>query len=158
NNVPVSPSLSVLPFHGLSTKVADRARENFSDLILVPWSPHSLHTHAAESSQQALVTAPVNSRITNLFHRIFNFGAVKQPSSAGHSQFVRGIFAKSTVDVALFVDRGRSRLGHFSKSRVFLPFFGGPDDRLALTLVVQLCAHPMTTATVIRVTKSDRLI
>ena len=38
---------------------------------------------------------------------------------------------------------------------VFLPFFGGPDDRLALDFVVQICANPRVSGTVVRITKCD---
>jgi hypothetical protein len=75
-----------------------------------------------------------------------------------HSQFVRGVFAKSTTDVALFVDQsttlslGSEGLRH---QHVFLPFFGGPDDRLALEFVVQICANPRIRGTVVRITKTD---
>ncbi len=78
-----------------------------------------------------------------------------------HSQFIRGIFKQSSTDVALYVDRfdkGAQRvgvLGRYGKQHILLPFFGGPDDRLALEFVVQLCANPKITATVIRVTKAD---
>ncbi|PPQ70372.1 hypothetical protein CVT25_000083 [Psilocybe cyanescens] len=82
-----------------------------------------------------------------------------------HSQFVRGVFAQATTDVALFVDQstldsasivGASGLG--GAQHVFLPFFGGPDDRLALEFVVQICANPRIKGTVIRITKSDEVV
>ena len=39
---------------------------------------------------------------------------------------------------------------------MFLPFFGGPDDRLALEFVVQLCnENPCVRATVVRIVKRD---
>jgi len=66
------------------------------------------------------------------------------------------------TDVALFVDRGipsNTSLAQASSQHIFLPFFGGPDDRLALSFVVQLCANPSVSATVIRMKKtaSDEL-
>jgi hypothetical protein len=46
-----------------------------------------------------------------------------------------------------------------ANQHLFLPFFGGPDDRLSLSFVVQLCANPTVTATVVRMKKtaSDEL-
>ena len=38
---------------------------------------------------------------------------------------------------------------------VFLPFFGDPDNRLALEFVLQICANPRMNGTVVRVTKCD---
>jgi hypothetical protein len=67
------------------------------------------------------------------------------------SQFVRKVFASSASDVALFIDRGLSTdSGSTIYPHVFLPFTGGPDDRLALSFVIQLCLHGAITATVVR--------
>ena len=78
-----------------------------------------------------------------------------------HSQFVRGIFSRSRTDVALFVDQSTLDLTSILDGagglhqHVFLPFFGGPDDRLALEFLVQICANPRLRGTVVRMTKSD---
>ncbi|CAA7270692.1 unnamed protein product [Cyclocybe aegerita] len=80
-----------------------------------------------------------------------------------HSQFVRGVFSQATTDVALFVDQstldssslvGAAYDGAYQQ-HIFLPFFGGPDDRLALEFVVQICANPRIRGTVVRITKTD---
>jgi len=42
-----------------------------------------------------------------------------------------------------------------SNQHIFLPFFGGPDDRLALTFLLQLCENPIVTATVVRFATRD---
>ena len=38
---------------------------------------------------------------------------------------------------------------------IVAPFFGGPDDRLALDFAVQLCANPRISATVVRIAKCE---
>jgi len=79
------------------------------------------------------------------------------PSSLLYSQFARRVFAEAPTDVALFIDRGLApseTAGGYGQ-HIFFPFFGGPDDRTALAFVVQLCAHPAISATVVRVTKTD---
>ena len=78
---------------------------------------------------------------------------VDQTSSVIFSEFIRNVFARSPSDVALFVDRGLN-VGYVSNNQhLFLPFFGGPDDRLALNFLGQLCENLSVTATVIRFTK-----
>src|SRR5882757_2264184 len=65
------------------------------------------------------------------------------------------------MGVALFVDPGHTHHTHINTSpggnveqqHIFFPFFGGPDDRLALEFVVQLCANPKMGATVVRMEK-----
>jgi hypothetical protein len=42
-----------------------------------------------------------------------------------------------------------------NNQHLFLPFFGGPDDRLALTFLIQLCGNPSVTATVVKITTTD---
>lgn len=106
-----------------------------------------------------------------------------------HSHFIRNVFARSDVDVGLYIDqsgvvgappfvnsvpesdiplsagtdpmnamgfglagagRGRGRV------HMFLPFFGGPDDRLALEFVVGLCRrNERLRATVVRFRKVE---
>ena len=63
---------------------------------------------------------------------------------------------ESSVDVALFIDRGVPQTSDGQAlQHIFLPFFGGPDDRLALSFVVQLCMSTATSATVVRFTQVD---
>ncbi|KDR83202.1 hypothetical protein GALMADRAFT_239040 [Galerina marginata CBS 339.88] len=84
-----------------------------------------------------------------------------------HSQFVRGVFSHATTDVALFVDQstldsasivGSAEGAVGVAQHVFLPFFGGPDDRLALEFVIQICANPRIKATVVRITKTEGVV
>jgi hypothetical protein len=88
---------------------------------------------------------------------------VSNSVSVIHSQFVRGVFSQATKDVALFVDQSTLDSvsvvggggGRMQRQHVFLPYFGGPDDRLALEFVVQVCANPRTRGTIVRITKCD---
>lgn len=168
NDVPVSASLSVVPFDARAARVAEHAKENHSQLILVPWLPHTdpmMHAPGNHSVGEHYPHTPATpsgggASSTNPFDVLFHFGITEQSSSVVHSQFVRGIFAQSSVDVALFVDRGRTGgpAAHYGKQHIFLPFFGGPDDRLALSMVVQLCGNPGTTAKVFRVVKQELVV
>ncbi|KAG8987370.1 K(+)/H(+) antiporter [Tulasnella sp. 427] len=77
-------------------------------------------------------------------------------TSVAHAHFIRRLYASAPADVGLFVDnQAVQQQGHVlgSKAHLLVPFFGGPDDRLALEFVVQLCERPEVTATIIRVTK-----
>ena len=123
-----------------------------------------------------VIKSPMSHNFFDLLFRSSNF---KSPVSAStgahpdvsnsvaitHSQFVRGVFAQSTTDVALFVDQstldsmpsivgsGIGSEGGYPQH--VLPFFGGPDDRLALEFVVQICANPRTRGTVMRINKAE---
>jgi K+:H+ antiporter len=168
NDVPVSASLSVVPFDGRAARVVEHAKENHSQLILLPWLPHTVpitHPPGLHSVGEHYPHTPVTpsgggTSGTNPFDILFNFGIAEQSSSVVHSHFVRGIFAQSSVDVALYVDRGRvgGPAAHYGKQHIVFPFFGGPDDRLALSMVVQLCGNSRTTATVFRVVKPELVV
>lgn len=151
NDLPVSTSLTIVPYDDLVYNVVDHAKRNASQLILLPWLPPCAGT--TETNESA---TPRREKFDhNPFEAIFGTSRDKS-ASAIHSQFVRGVFAQSKTDVALFVDPGNflnTCAGTGGSHHVFLPFFGGPDDRLALEFVVQLCANPKINASVVKMEK-----
>ncbi|KAH8109265.1 Sodium/hydrogen exchanger family-domain-containing protein [Phellopilus nigrolimitatus] len=160
NDMSISSSLSVVTFGDLASRVADRARGNMSQLVLVPWLPPSVSI--TRDADAPVTPAVPTSPFHNPFEMLFGNSSIDKSASVVHSQFIRGVFAQCHTDVALYVDRvDRTRVGtsdvksRCGKQHILLPFFGGPDDRLALEFVLQLCANPKTSATIVRVTKSD---
>jgi len=143
--------LSVISNDEFSVQVVDHARERGSQLIVIPWL---LASHMAEASTSDH-TAPSYSPFDSLFSSKTS-GRDEAASLALRSQFIRRVFASSASDVALFIDRGLSTdQGSTIYPHIFLPFFGGPDDRLALSFVVQLCMHGVVSATVVRIRQLD---
>ncbi|EIN10840.1 cation/H+ exchanger [Punctularia strigosozonata HHB-11173 SS5] len=132
NRIPVSCALSVVSRDDYSVSVATHARDSGSEMVIIPW--------------QGSFARPIE-------------GLEHNQASVIYSNFVRSVFAQTPADVALFLDNGISANISSTKQHIVLPFFGGPDDRLALSLVVQLCLSPNATATVIRmnVSTSDAL-
>lgn len=161
NGVKISSSVAIVPEEGFANEIVSVAAAKESDMVIVPWSAHrsvqpSGPTSAAESSK-------------NPFEKIFGgFGnnavvdASTHEDSPQTAHLVRNIFAESTCDVALFLERGSSGIpGPTAGSKpwtgrehVFFAFFGGPDDRAALDFVVRLCRHPGVSATVVRITRA----
>ncbi|KAH9851762.1 Sodium/hydrogen exchanger family-domain-containing protein [Lenzites betulinus] len=172
HGVSVGNELAIVPFDDLGVSVADHAQRNGSQLVLVPWLPP--HYSLDETPAQAPgAVAPTGDNATpgavtpragymhNPFEALFRATAPGHDNtdvSLVHSQFVRSLFGSSKTDVALFVDRhmpGGQKLMQGGAYRLFVPFFGGPDDRLALEFAVQLCANPGISATVVRVAKRE---
>lgn len=150
NEIRVSLSLSIVPYEDMSKTISDHATRHGSELILLQWSPPSYISGDATDDR----CSPHSTRIEpNLFDGPTGTG---NPAAATHSQFVRRILAESNTDVALFVNPGASLSGTSpgSARHIFFPFFGGPNDRLALEFVVQLCSNPGTSATIARMSKS----
>jgi len=163
NGVDVTTSLAIVSFDELAVSIVDHARNNLSHLVLLPWLPP---THDSDSLRDPTSgphpPAPTQHHTsTNPFDALFKVthgGATS--TSVVHSQFVREVFSRcADIDVALYVDPvARSPGDVFRKSTAYhivLPFFGGPDDRMTLQWVVQLCSSVRVSATVIRVRKGD---
>ena len=141
NRLNVHASLSVVTQDQFPETVAKHASETGSEMTIIPW-PRGVTT-IDDDPQKVGVRNPFDG----VFHRTTT---VDQTNSVVFSEFIRGVFARSPSDVALFVDRGLNVGYVTSNQHLFLPFFGGPDDRLALTFLGQLCENASVTATVIR--------
>lgn len=162
NRIAVSSSLSIVPQEEFSNIVAAHARSNESDLVVIPWSFGSSSSSATDDLQHASGSAgPTTTHTYNPFGTLFGGTTHNQgydkAAAVGYSHFIRRVFAESPTDVALFIDIRNAATDGIAVygQHIFLPFFGGPDDRLALAFVVQLCEHPAVSATVIRVQKTD---
>lgn len=170
NGMAVSTSLAIVSYDDLASSVAEVAGRNGAQLVLLPWLPphHDAYTSIADGTATPTGAEPATPRVqfSNPFESMFRTGAgsTSHSASALHSHFVRSVFAQSSTDVALFVDQhvpgevpkvstGASGTG--GRYHLFLPFFGGPDDRLALEFAVQLCAHPKVSATIVRYTRVE---
>lgn len=152
NDMNISASLSVVPQSDWSHTLVDHAQRHGSQLVLIPWIPPLSRpmTDPSEpgSASQSRGAKPEH----NPFDTFFGLSSRDTSVSTLHSHFVRGVFRHSKTDVALFVDLG-DNAGTNDEQHILFPFFSGPDDRLALELVVQLCANPKISATVVRVGK-----
>jgi hypothetical protein len=146
----VSTSLSIVPPEECAATVVQHASEHSCDLVLVPWLQPS--AEAYENSPKTTMSA---KRPHHPFDALFRVNT-ERSIPAAHAHFIRDIFSQSATDVALFVDHGHAIDGSVgTRQHLYLPFFGGPDDRLALEFVVQLCGNPTISATVVRVTKAQ---
>ncbi|KAG2101590.1 Sodium/hydrogen exchanger family-domain-containing protein [Suillus discolor] len=146
NDIPVSLSLSIDPHDNMPGTVAHHAKRYGSQLVLLPW--------LSPSSNFGNTSGDLSGLKTDLSPFEAFFGGSKHTGKSPaviHSQFVRRVFAESKADVALFIDPAGTGTG--SARHIFCPFFGGPDDRLALEFVVQLCTNPRMSATIMRMSK-----
>lgn len=162
HNAIVHSALAVISIDEFAGRVSTFARERGAQMVVVPWAMGGV-TSAEE-------VAPSHTHMNNPFDSFFTRNSSdKQLTTPTHStpsvvysSFARRVFAEAPADVALFVDRSGAENADIDISdtpsggfHIFLPFFGGPDDRLALEFTVQLCANRNVTATVLRVQKSE---
>lgn len=148
NRLLVSAALSVVSYDDFTTAISKHVVDSDSQMVILPWSRGT----PPEDDQD-------KSGALNPFDGIFHKSTTHDPTnSVVYSEFIRNVFATSPSPVALYVDRGISANSAIaSDHHLFLPFFGGPDDRLSLSFVVQLCSSPSVRATVMRIKKVDNL-
>lgn len=153
NRLSVSASLSVVNYDEFPESIAQHVHNSGSDMVLIPWARGTTSVLSAEVDE--VPHSPLQHR--NPFDHRTTTTTQDQTGSAVYSEFIRQVFLRSPKDVALFVDRGVSIGAASARGRqhLFLPFFGGPDDRLALTFLVQLASRSSVKATVVRIQKAD---
>jgi hypothetical protein len=153
----VHSALAIVPNEDMAYSVVEHARERGSEMVMLPWMP-AVDGFASTEGTDGEVGTPAKSPMSNNpFEALFKSAVgFDRSTSVMHSQFVRSVFAQAkTMDVALFVDQSLpgATFRDNGRQHVFLPFFGGPDDRLALDFVVQLCEKPRVSASVVRIVK-----
>lgn len=158
----ITPHLDIVATDSYHNAVADLSLHIGAELILLPWTiPHIgeedllVEPRPSSNALNLSVGGASTSAAASPVNSIFGRDAIAQ-SSSFYSDYVRKVFNEATADVALFVDRGFGSGSNFtpgSGQHIFMPFFGGADDRLALRFVVQLCANEHVTATVVRFEK-----
>ncbi|KAF9266162.1 potassium:hydrogen antiporter [Marasmius fiardii PR-910] len=166
----LNTALEVVAWDEFTNVIGRHVEERKVEMLLVPWASTGSGTAAAAVSNQEGPAA------RNPFDGVFNRSASSadegsttqhdQISSVVYAEFIRKTFLTTPCDVALFVDRGSGRLSvdsalstsslQTTDTVLFLPFFGGPDDRLALNLLVQICSrNPGVKAIVVRIQRTD---
>jgi hypothetical protein len=141
--------LDVANFEEFPAAISRYADRTGSQMVILPWSRGPTYI------QQEPEAGPSSAR--NPFDGVFHRTTTQdQTSSTVYSEFIRNVFLNTPKDVALFVDRGVDvRQASPLECHLFLPFIGGPDDRLALSFLVQLCNNSSVTATVVYIAKTD---
>lgn len=145
NFVKVKANLAVVAQQDFAQHVAERAEDTDANLVIVPWGGAG----SVIDDQSNPFVGPRE----------------KKETSPQVASFTQEVFSEVTnrANVGVFVDRGLgvSSLNQKESSitsisvRVFLPFFGGIDDREALTFVIQLLDHPNVSVDVLRIIKSS---
>jgi hypothetical protein len=153
NHMQVTASLSVVNQDEFSSNVVHHVRDKSSQMVIIPWKAGSLSVGPASTTGSFTGTSKPTD--FNPFHGMFRSSGADQPSSTIHSNFIRRVFAESPADVALVVDRGVPAGLDMLDQHIFLPFFGGPDDRLAFTFVLQLCTNSSVSATIVKIRKGE---
>ncbi|KAG9053826.1 K(+)/H(+) antiporter [Serendipita sp. 407] len=164
-------SLAVIPYEDFPSKISERATESGADLVLLSWNT-TLHPVAEALPPTKTGETPTYNPFEGMFGKSTGGVQVRAPTERSaaviYAQFVRKVFSLSAVDVALYIESDSMEVEQHkeeeekpdvvvSGQKIFMPFFGGPDDRLALNLIVQICANSggLIEATVVKITKTE---
>ena len=161
NRMPVRTSMAVVPTDQYSETVVTRASNVHSNLVIVPWTvPRSAPANEAAPS--------TSSALPNPFDSIFGRNAGASSSAPGErysphqANFVRKVFQTAECDVGVLLSRPTAGSmtqplpNAVQRKSILVAFFGGPDDRAALTLAVRLCAtNPSIQITVLRFKRAE---
>jgi Kef-type K+ transport system membrane component KefB len=140
NNFDVAASLSVVNFNEFPEAIASHVSSTRSEMAIIPWPRGATSIQQEDDNPRTVLGA------RNPFDGIFHKTTTEdQTSSFVYSEFIRNVFSRTPSDIALFVDRGGNESRAVSRTmrrqHLFLAFIGGPDDRLALSFLVQLCSR-----------------
>ena len=162
HNVAVSGDVELVPEGSYADILSQRAQDRHSDMILLPWSETGSLTEmvtpgVAEPAQNVFGHSSYNhfveplQKLANCSTAIFvnnGFGAVPRDDgkSVRRMPSMRSLRSSSELPTAPLVDRSH---------HIFLPFFGGLDDHVALGFVLRLAQNPNVTATIIHIQATD---
>ncbi|CAG8580206.1 23657_t:CDS:2 [Cetraspora pellucida] len=142
----VDAKLSVAAPKDFCREIIDKIQDADINLVIIPWSG------AGE-----IIDTPIENK--NHAPR------EKKNTSPQVATFVQGVFNDATVyaTVGVFVDRGfgstdntRTLPNPMGYLHIFVPFFGGADDREALTFSFRLLEYPNVSVAVVRIKKSEK--
>ncbi|KAI9653604.1 MAG: K(+)/H(+) antiporter [Alyxoria varia] len=155
NNVAVSGEVQFVAEGAYPDVIGERAQHHESDFILLPWSK--------SGSVSEITTLGAPELEQSVFH------------NSAYNQLVTKLLASAPCDTAVFVNNGfgglpkeasqglsliptslSPRADEFSRTpaldrshHIFVPFFGGSDDRLAVRFAMRLAKNPNVTATIL---------
>ncbi|CAG8807070.1 13052_t:CDS:1, partial [Racocetra fulgida] len=144
--VKVDAKLSVASPKDFCQEIIEKIQDADIDLVIIPWSG------AGE-----IVDTPIENKD--------HAPREKKSTSPQVAGFIQDVFNDATVyaSVGVFVDRGFGSTDNTHTLpnptgylHVFVPFFGGADDREALNFVFRLLEYPNVSVNVVRIIKSEK--
>ncbi|WYZ45485.1 hypothetical protein EsH8_VIII_000801 [Colletotrichum jinshuiense] len=154
--VAVSGEVSIMPETRFAEALLSKSSDISSDLVLVPWSESGSlvdsqvpSADGASNKLASTYTGFAKSILASTEHNIgifFPKGSAPQPATDNGLDRGKLMRAYSFSDIHHDIPT----IPVTNKSHhIFMPYFGGNDDKLALRLVLQLCEKHNATATVV---------
>lgn len=161
-NLAVSGEVSIIPVSSFPDVLVNKATDQSSDLLLLPWSETGglteTQTVSSDSAQDKFAQDGYTNFVTNtLDTATCNTAVFINKGFSGTLRPRPSTLSRSASALSLRKHKEFQTLPALDRSHhVFLPFFGGADGRVALRLVLQLAENPEVTATIVHFTSSSR--
>ncbi|PYH93391.1 putative K+/H+ antiporter [Aspergillus ellipticus CBS 707.79] len=162
HDLSIMAGVSIIPEHTFADTVVHLARDDTSDLLLLPWSESGSLADPVSGlgldDAARFTNNPYTEFVANvLAHTPCNTGLLIEQSLSPHhhppkspekqpSRELRSPPSRSAFSTNSLPTRSRTKPHH-----ILLPFFGGEDDRFALRFVLQLARNDQVTATVLHI-------
>ena len=160
NEVLVTAKMAIVPDDSFADSVQYQALKSKAEMVIVPWTSNLVHVNGSpvipqdEFIKQALdkVESHVSVMIDTSLH--IDDESPSEPSlSRSISMSSLRIRATRTTSSSEIEPSPMVQL--HDGYQVFLPYFGGKDDRVALMMVIQLLRSSNVKATVVRIRYGD---
>ncbi|MBW0472398.1 hypothetical protein O181_012113 [Austropuccinia psidii MF-1] len=147
-----SVSMSIVAEDEFVTEISSEASRLSTQLVILPWCANLSRSPQMDWS------------IANPIGRMLS---ARLESAPQYATLVRSLFRNVSSDVGVLLDLGSSnninesikaskKSVNQAQPRLFCVFIGGPDDRVALSLTLQLAHHSNALVTVLRVCRTDQ--
>ncbi|KAL4781007.1 Sodium/hydrogen exchanger family-domain-containing protein [Aspergillus varians] len=153
--ISILAGVSVVPEHSYADTVLGMAREETTDLLLIPWSETgALSEHQGGlnmDERNRFANGPYTGFVSNILRESScNVGVLIERSMYTRNTKARPTIKRTmsarSIGSAVWSSPTATRSHH-----IVLPFFGGDDDRYALQFVLQLAENDQVTATIIHI-------
>lgn len=158
-NLAVSGEVAIVPESSYADTLVNKAVEESSDLLLLPWSETG-----GMSESQTVSSDSVRNKLTSDAYRAFVTTTIDNNPQCSTAVFVNKGFSGSLKQRPSALKRSMSALSIRShrdqhtvmpnvdrSHHILMAFSGGADGRVALRLVLQLLENPEVTATIVHV-------
>lgn len=156
NDVAASGKVAVVPTSSYAETLTKQAADVASDFVLVPWSEYGSITEDTSvldvtSTQERFTGRTHLEFINQILHKnVCNTGIFINRGFGGPSDRPSLKRARSVLSVHSQAPRDAGTLAPVKDKthQLFLPFFGGVDDRVALRFALRLARSPHVTLTI----------
>ena len=155
NEVLVTAKLAIVPDDSFADSVQYQAVRSRSEMVIVPWSPgvvKSVGSSAVHPDEFIrVVLEKVESHVSVMIDTTLHVDDEESEPSLSRSISVTSLQNRATKTTTSSEIEPSPVVQFQEGYQIFLPYFGGQDDRVALKLVIQLLHCTDVTATIVRI-------